>query len=80
MTTDPTTNEPPTAFDGGESLRARRKAAGVTTATLAGIAGCSVSMIERVEQGYRPRRSAVVEHLYDVLDHLAESDAGNTDR
>lgn len=61
-----TTNSTATGQVAGE-LREARKARGLTQAQLAGLAGCSLSIIGAIEAGAVPRQSAVVERVRDVL-------------
>jgi len=56
--------------DRGAALRSRRHAAGLSVERLAGLADCSPASIERIERGYRPKRSRVIPALYAVLDEL----------
>lgn len=59
-----------TPADRGASLRDKRTAAGLTIPQLAGLADCSTTGIRQIEEGYRPKRSPLLAHLYDVLDDL----------
>jgi transcriptional regulator with XRE-family HTH domain len=49
-------------------LRAARKAVGLTRAQLAGLTGCSISSLGLIEQGAVPKRSAVLERAWTVID------------
>lgn len=53
---------------GASKIAQRRRAAGLSQARLAGLAGCSRSSIALMECGYRPRRSDVVRRIDAVLD------------
>jgi transcriptional regulator with XRE-family HTH domain len=59
----------------GQSLRERRRAAGLSQQGLAELAHCSMDMVRRLEAGYRPtRRSAVLPRILRVLDGDAPPD------
>jgi predicted transcriptional regulator len=55
-------------------LRQTREAAGLTRAQLAGLADCSMAFIANVEQGYVPKRSPTLEHIFDVLNDVANDE------
>lgn len=50
-----------------EELRAQRRQAGLTQAQLAGLAGCSLSMLAAIEGGAVPRVSPTLERIQAVL-------------
>jgi transcriptional regulator with XRE-family HTH domain len=54
--------------DTGSALRAARNAVGLTRAQLAGLTGCSISSLGLIEQGAVPKRSAVLERAWTVID------------
>jgi transcriptional regulator with XRE-family HTH domain len=57
------------------SLRAARKAVGLTRAQLAGLTGCSVASLGWIEAGAVPKRSAVLERALAVIDELQNKNA-----
>lgn len=63
----PNRNTPQAGYD----LRAAREAAGISRARLAALADCSPAMIEIIEAGAVPKRSAVLARC-----RLALQDAG----
>lgn len=56
----------------GQELRARRKRLGVSRASLAGLARCSVSLLALVEQGYEPQTSHALDRAFAVLRELED--------
>ena len=62
---------------GGDNLRARREAAGLTRQQLAQRAGCSMSAVGLLEGGYSPSRSDVLARIEQALtkDELEGGDA-----
>lgn len=61
----------PVELSPGDELRAERRRLGVSRASLAGLAGVSISSLERIEQGACPARSRVLEQARDALAVLA---------
>ena len=57
----------------GRELRAAREAAGLTRAQLAGMAECSLSSLDAIEQGAVPKRSAVLERAFAVLEEMEQA-------
>lgn len=49
-------------------LRQQRRALGLTRTRVAVEAGCSVTMLQMLEDGYRPSRSVVLPRVMAVLD------------
>jgi transcriptional regulator with XRE-family HTH domain len=64
-----TTAKPP------RDIRAARERAGLTRVQLASRVGCSLSQLGALESGYRPRQSAVLERVRDVLAKVPEGRA-----
>lgn len=61
------------------SLRAARRAAGLTQQTLAERAGCSISYVRLIEQGFAPTSSDVLPRIADALTKENEARAANAD-
>ena len=60
------------------SLRERRQRAGISRQQLAALAQCSVSVLQLMETGYSPRRSAVRDRVVRVLDGLLGDEEAGT--
>jgi len=58
----------------GQDLRAARERLGISRARLAGLAGCSLSSLDRIEQGAVPRRSGVLRRATAILAELAATE------
>ena len=56
----------------GRSLREARLQVGLSRAKLAGLADCSIASLANIEQGAAPRRSAVLERAWAVLEAIGE--------
>lgn len=56
------------------SLKERRLAAGMTRQQLAHRAGCSLAMLQMLEQGYRPARSQVLPRVEGALAELLDGE------
>jgi transcriptional regulator with XRE-family HTH domain len=71
--------EATTTTEPGHDLRAARKRAGLTRAELAILAGCSMASLGNIEAGVIPKRSAVRESAWAVIDSLNDNDARSKD-
>jgi predicted transcriptional regulator len=57
-------------MDAAESFRERRIRTGLTRGELAGLAGCSPSYVQMLDEGYVPRRGSKVAAVVKALnDH-----------
>jgi transcriptional regulator with XRE-family HTH domain len=56
-------------------LREAREATGLTRARLASLAGCSIASLANIEQGAVPKRSAVLERAWAVIESINDNDA-----